>query len=80
MKKKGILIEFSDTNSSATVDASELQKKIKKLDTYLKKIDYKLALYKTQLVEENSPTKKERDLIETGLRVLKVQDKKKTHA
>ena len=70
--KSNILVEFTDSDDQA-VNAKEIQKKLKRLDMYIAKTEHRIKLYKTKLSEALDISKKEKALVETGLRVLKIK-------
>lgn len=78
MKTKRVLVEFSEAEQGT--DVKELQKKIRKLDTYIAKADQRIKLYQSKINEALDISKKERALVESGLKIMKVQENRSFNA
>jgi hypothetical protein len=74
-----VLVEFSEEEHGAKVNIDELQKKIRKLDIYLSKTDNKIKLYQQKLKEALEISKKDRDLVASGLKIMKVDKGRSFH-
>jgi predicted patatin/cPLA2 family phospholipase len=79
VKSASVLVEFTD-GQDPTVSAKEIQKKIKRLDMYINKTEHRLKLYKAKLEDVLDLSKKDKILMQIGLKRLKVKQNRSFQA
>lgn len=79
IKSKSILVEFTD-GQDPTASAKEIQKKIKRLDMYINKTEHRLKMYQVKLEDVLDLSKKDKILMQIGLKRMKVKQNRSFQA
>lgn len=79
VKSASVLVEFTD-GQDPTISAKEIQKKIKRLDMYINKTEHRLKLYQAKLEDVLDLSKKDKILMQIGLKRLKVKQNRSFQA